>query len=376
MLPGGTYRETVTIDKPLTLDGAGQTTIRGSDIWSDWTQSGQTWVSALTVPAFSTANHGVCSANSPNCNASEQVFIDSQPAPFTLDAQRHVILSTDPTHRVVEVSTRERWIDTQSDGVTIQNMSFRHAANAAETGAIGNQSRNNWALKNCKLYYAHGGIVSLGGASGATVTGCDIAYSGCVGINGYLQRQAYVANNSIRWNNSSGFDSQNWGGGGMKFSSFTGLTVENNNIHDNVGPGVWCDIACTTVNIRNNHIHTNAGPGVQYEISTSGSLHSNVVWGVPADVPGLYISSSAHCDVSGNIVRAANRGIQVYDAKRSDAPAGGVQEVSVSNNAIELSTQGIPIFFGGLNTGSQVTASWNLCSLAGADWLSVDHYVS
>ena len=37
-VPPCTYREMVRITKPLTLDGHGQAEIRGSDVWSDWTQ--------------------------------------------------------------------------------------------------------------------------------------------------------------------------------------------------------------------------------------------------------------------------------------------------------------------------------------------------
>ena len=90
---------------------------------------------------------------------------------FVLDSARHVVLADNPTAHLMEVSTRPRWIDTQSDGVTIQNFTFLHAANAAQTGAIGNQNRNTWTLTNSQLYNAHGAIVSIGGASNVKSAG-------------------------------------------------------------------------------------------------------------------------------------------------------------------------------------------------------------
>jgi hypothetical protein len=50
---GCVYRETVAIDKPLTLKAApGGSEIRGSEIWDDavWSQRGSTWVSGKAVP--------------------------------------------------------------------------------------------------------------------------------------------------------------------------------------------------------------------------------------------------------------------------------------------------------------------------------------
>ena len=45
-------RETLSIDKPLTLIGETGAEIRGSDIWSAWQRQGSAWVSADAVPAF------------------------------------------------------------------------------------------------------------------------------------------------------------------------------------------------------------------------------------------------------------------------------------------------------------------------------------
>jgi hypothetical protein len=44
-VPACVYRESVIVGKPLTLVGYGAE-IRGSDVWTSWTQVGSTWVSS------------------------------------------------------------------------------------------------------------------------------------------------------------------------------------------------------------------------------------------------------------------------------------------------------------------------------------------
>jgi hypothetical protein len=39
------YRESVTVTKPLTLNGQGLSEIRGSDVWTNWTKKSTGWVS-------------------------------------------------------------------------------------------------------------------------------------------------------------------------------------------------------------------------------------------------------------------------------------------------------------------------------------------
>ena len=170
---------------------------------------------------------------------------------FALDSARRVLLHDDPTGHVVEVSTRERWVDSQSDNVTIQGFSFWHASNAAETGAIGNQDRNGWTLQDSKLYYAHGGIVSIGGAKNPNSRRASCATrsagSGYEGIDGFLNNNTLIQANRIFNNNLSGFDSVNWAGAGIKVVAFSNLVLDQNDVYNNNGPGLWCDIGCQGV---------------------------------------------------------------------------------------------------------------------------------
>src|SRR5215203_3865793 len=71
------YRETVTVDKPLTLKASSGTEIRGSDVWKEWSKSGSYWTSQDTLPSFSAS--GQCVTGTSRCVWPEQVFFDGKP---------------------------------------------------------------------------------------------------------------------------------------------------------------------------------------------------------------------------------------------------------------------------------------------------------
>jgi parallel beta-helix repeat protein len=309
----------------------------------------------LTVPAFSNQHQGVCADGSNKCNWPEQVYIDgtpltelspgSVPGPgqFALDNARHVVLHDDPNGHVVEVTTRERWVDTESDNVTIQGMIFWHAANPAETGAIGNQNRNGWTLQGNKLFMAHGGIVSLGGASNQNtqtrVLNNEIAGSGYEAIDGFQNVNTLIKGNVIYNNNLSGFDSVNWAGSGIKVVAFTNLTVDGNEVRNNAGPGIWCDIGCQGVVISNNRVHDNQGAGILFEISVGAKIYNNAVWNCSPTAPGINISSSANADVYSNLLAWNNLGIAVFSEDRANRPSQGTVGITIHDNMILSSGQ-------------------------------------
>ena len=49
------YRETVTINKPLTLRGGPDVHVWGPDVWTAWARSGRYWIKG-TVPRFEALN--------------------------------------------------------------------------------------------------------------------------------------------------------------------------------------------------------------------------------------------------------------------------------------------------------------------------------
>ena len=139
---------------------------------------------------------------------------------------------------------------------------MRHAANAAQTGAVGNQGRNGWTLQNNRLYDTNGATVVVGGASNPAtqtrVLNNQIAESGFEGIEGNQNVNTLIQGNEVYWNNTEGYD-VDWAGGGIKLSGLTNATLDTNVVHDNMGPGLWCDQACGNVTFSSNRVYNNGG---------------------------------------------------------------------------------------------------------------------
>jgi nitrous oxidase accessory protein NosD len=361
-VPACLYTESVVINKPLTLDGQGQAEIRGADAWWGWTPAGGGWSSSNTLPFFDNSAGVMCF--DPRCQWPEQVFIDGRPltqvAPgstpgagqFAMDGGRHVVIADNPNGHTIEVSTRTSWITTQSDNVTIRGFTMRYAANPAQTGAVGNAGHNNWTLANNNLYSTHGAIVVLGGPnSQLKVLNNQIAASGFEGILGFQNNDTLVQGNNVFWNNTEGF-LLDWAGGGVKFSRASNTVMDGNEVHDNLGPGLWCDDACSNITFSSNRVYRNAGarpngsgsPQIFFEISDGALISGNAVWGAYGNWPGIYLSNSADAEVRYNFVAWSDRGIQVSDYNRPGRLAQGIANVHFHDNIVLMSGPPYPSY--------------------------------
>ena len=379
--PACVYRETVTINKALTLAGRPGTEIRGSDVWTAWTAANSaTFVSQLAVgylPPVSLDQYA-CDPNTGNrCLWSEQVFLDgnglAQLAPgstpvagqFALvsTTDRRIRLGDNPSGRSVEVTTRPRWIVTKADGVTIQGLTMRHAANSAVKGAVSNDGFSNWTLQDSTLRDAHGANASLDSGSNVRLLRNDVARGGLNGIAGSGVRVGgVIQGNKINDNRTAEVAfSRNWGAGGLKLTQVTNFLVDGNEVGNNDGVGLWCDIGCTTVTISNNKVHHNRWQGINFEVSNGAKIHGNAVWengwgkaawGWGA---GIVVSSSANAEVYNNTLAWNYAGISVIAQNRPDAIRS--TGINVHDNKIIKKTV----------TGDFSATYWKNLSLA---WLS------
>ena len=200
-IPACVYRETVTISKPLTLVAQPGAEIRGSDVWTGWTQSGATWISASSVPTFYNPGWSCTPGSDGRCAWPEQVFVDGDPqyqvsgsstplaGQFKLDGSRRVVLGQNPSGHTVEVSTRDTWLIILSSDVTIDGFRMRHASAWAQGGGI--NVGGYWVgavdrvtIKNSILADSHGRIISIAGGTGHQILNNDISGAGCVGVGG------------------------------------------------------------------------------------------------------------------------------------------------------------------------------------------------
>lgn len=347
------YRETVTIDKPLIVDGRGIAQIRGSNVWTSWVQNGNLWMSTDTVPSFYA--HGECRPSSNGrCLWPEQVFIDGNPlyqvsstaipttGQFKVDSSRKIVLADNPVGHLVEVTTRNKWIHVSSANVTIQNFIMKHSSNDSQTGALTNGDGNAYystlVVQNNVLSHTHGGVVDVSRGSGHRIINNDIGFGGQKGIGGNQNSGTLVQGNKIHDNNTEQFDPA-WEAGGVKFAYLvTNLTYNNNEVYQNDGPGLWCDINCRDIIISNNRVYQNReSVPIFFEISDGTKIFGNKVfqntnsigWGFST---GILVSSSKNAEVYNNISAWNKREITVLSQDRGNSDWNSVTGNYVHDN--------------------------------------------
>lgn len=327
--PGGcVYRETVTIDTPLTLRGDPEAEIRGSEVWTGWAKSGPYWVKG-SLPDLSA--HGQCEEGSSRCLWPEQVFFDSRPlsqvasdpesGQFAVDGRRNIVLADDPTGHTVEVTVRQQWIVGESASVTIEGFTMRHAGNDSQrSGALSNRGHSDWTIQDNALSDAHGAVVSLTNGSNLELINNDISRGGQLGVHS-ARGDLLMRNNRVHHNNTEGFDA-GWEAGGAKTSTMVSLTADGNEVFGNEGPGFWCDEGCRNAIYSNNHVHHNQRMGVLFEIGSGAEISGNALWengwGFSAWGwgAGIVSSSSRDVEIHDNTLAWNADGISVISADR------------------------------------------------------------
>ena len=351
-VPGGcVYREKVVINKPLALEAGSGAEIRGSEVWTAWQKYGDYWMMG-EVPSFSTGQDVRCKSGTSRCLWPAQVFFDGRPltqvasrpteGEFAVDASHKVVLADDPEGHTVEVTTRQQWMTGGADDVTIRGFTMRHAANGREFGAITNRHdggvhyHRNWTLENNRLYDAHTAVVVLKG-TGGRLLGNEISRGGQLGVHGSGEN-ILIRANRIHHNNTEGFDPF-WEAGGVKMAyRVSNLTVDDNEVYANAGPGIWCDIDCTNVVFSNNRVHHNARSGLHFEISSGASIFGNTVWengwGAPSRPysPGISVEGSKNVEVHHNVVAWNASGISVIHMPRDEPRWNVVENIDVHDN--------------------------------------------
>jgi hypothetical protein len=314
--------------------GEGHAVLNGSRLLADFRREGGYWVVSSQI--WRRPKHGECLPNAPTCNQPEVVFIDDRPLAkvaskdalardrFYIDyAGGKIYLVDDPTNRHVEVTVASFAFESSAIDVLISNMTVEKFSSAAQKGAIHAREGARWTIENCEVRLNSGAGISIG--TGSRVHGCDIHHNGQIGIEGD-GKDIRIEDNRIWSNNIRGFDPA-WEAGGAKIAKSDGVTFRHNHVHDNSGPGLWCDIDCRNVVYEENLVENNQGSGIFHEISFNAVIRKNVVryngsgdrsWFWGADIT---IAASQDVEVSDNTltVAAGGCGIMLIDqGRRSD----------------------------------------------------------
>jgi parallel beta-helix repeat protein len=354
-----TYRESVTVNKPLTLDGQGVASLRGSDVWSGlWAASGGNWVSSQSVPTLHTETRDIClSGSDQRCKLPEQVFVDgaaqyqratgSDPGPgqFALNGSRNIVLGSDPAGKTVEVTTRQSIANAGANNVTLKGLDMRHSANQFQTGAVENDGFSNFTLQDSTVAYGHGENVFLRDAPGLKILNSSLTHGGCLGLGaphvGLEMRGGELAHNNTeefsRGNEAGGAKITDFGAAGDSRT----ILFDSVDVHDNNGIGIWIDIDVKNTTITNNRVYNNHDFGIFFEVSDGAEIAHNVVFNNGTDSSGyvwgaqIAIGNSRNANVHDNIVAWGADGIAVMSHNRTDWPAyNNVTGVKVHHNTI------------------------------------------
>ena len=263
------------------------------------------------------------------------------------------------SHGIVTVLTGNysaiRWaIDSNSSngdqtGVTIEYLTIEKFQPYGNAGAINQDSNTAWTVQyntitlnvpgagvilgadnilrdNCITLNGQYGFTSTntnpwgadpltGGPYNVTVAGNEISYNDTCDFEGLLDNPA------IGWSKYDPVPAQYRNGecgtvtpdgdqGGFKLWQTDGVTIENNYIHNNWGPGAWADTNNANTTYTGNAITDNDGPAVIEEISYNFSITGNYIagngWaeglgnrGFPT--PAIYISESGSDTTFGGV---------------------------------------------------------------------------
>ncbi|HZY48408.1 MAG TPA: right-handed parallel beta-helix repeat-containing protein [Devosia sp.] len=322
-----------------TFIGAQGATLNGSDVLTDWTQSGNTWAvggQTQAGPVFSGAEF-VAGTERPGYP--ETVFIDNTPlkpvdalskvvsGTFYFDyAADKIYIGDNPAGHTVEAGKVTDAFRGNATNVTVQNLVIEKYDPQVQEGAI--NGGQGWTIKNneVRLNYAAG----IQAHDGSQVIGNYVHDNGELGVDGN-GNNIVVQGNELSSNGFWSGVSPYWSAGGLKFAETDNLVVQGNYSHDNNGSGLWTDIDNIHTLYEDNVVAHNTINGIQHEISYDAIIRNNTLvgngygdtrgWGWGAD---LDIQNSQNVQAYGNRIdmTGGNNGIIEIQQDRGSGAHG------------------------------------------------------
>jgi parallel beta-helix repeat protein len=351
--------QTIRPKANTTLASAAHAVLTGSVPLTGWTKSGSTWVARGALPA-AYGMSGQCENNKANiCHLREQVFADGahltrvaslaavKAGTFYADYGANAIyLGSNPAGHAVEMSKTATAIESGATGVVVRGLTIEHFASAPQAGAL--VAGPGWKVTANDVRWNHAVGVMLVKASNTRVDRNLIRNNGQLGLGQYNSAAATVTRNVISSNNTDGFWIADWESGGIKSTRSSG-TVSGNLIKNNLGIGMWADVADDGRTISANKIIGNAADGIRYEISRNGVIENNTISGNGFgtgrgsgtslwDGGGININTSSSVSVRGNVVSGNVNGVTIQSRTRGSGPWGTylLRNVRVTGNTIKM----------------------------------------
>ena len=362
-LAPGIFRvaRTVRPKASQTLRGSNNTVLAGDVPLERWNREGAIWAARGYLPAdYEKAGQCEDTVSNP-CQVAEDLFLDGRPVrrvmeksavdatTFYADYSANVVyLGQDPEGRAATLARTRTAVTSDAPGVVIEHLTVRGFANLAQQGAVVVGGKD-WTVRDSVITANHGVGVMIAQADKAHVTGNTITENGQLGLGQYRSQGGRIENNRIVRNNTAGFWRADWEAGGIKVTR-SSSTISNNDVSNNLGVGVWIDLAGDGVAIADNKIGGNAACGIRYEISRNGRIVGNRVTGNGLALKrgagtglltgaGITVNTSSDVTIQNNAVDGNLNGIGVQSRSRGNGPWGKyvLEKVVVEGNVINLS---------------------------------------
>jgi parallel beta-helix repeat protein len=325
--------------------------------------AGSVAVSPGNVPSFQ-ANKNYCFANGTYSGFSAQILTGDGfygQGKAVLNGNNNVeqaIYTAAPSYAI----TPPTILNVTIDGFVVENYADpTGSSDPTPPGAINLYGINTLTLSNNSVGSVSEVGIQIGGyqccaynqdvygtgLTNGTITHNRVQNTGFSGLSVNGASNVSVTYNEVSGANTWNANKEESVAGLGKFDSDTGVTVSNNNVHDNNSHGIWFDVYDSNNTIENNQVGPNNIAGIFYEISYNAVISGNTIIdngaqdandGIAAPGAGIRISSSGagsgypgpqSITVSNNTLSGNHEGITMWDGHGTDLP---VNHVHVTGN--------------------------------------------
>ena len=333
VLRGGIYHESVRIDgKALDIRSATneRAVFDGAVAITSFTAQDGAW-STRWATQFTVRTGAPVLASVPAAGHPDQVFVDGAPqtevlrrdqvAPGTFfhdTATDQLWLGSDPTGHVVEASDLA-WALYLSNaaGSTLRNVTVRRYATPADDMAAVRVYSDDVDVRGLvSELNAYGGLSVIG--RHVSVSWSVLRDNGYIGMHAHLADDVSLVRSEVTGNNREHFDPKH-SASGVKITSSDGITVRDDVVSNNAGPGVWTDLTSAHITIVGNLVRDNGRSGIQVELSGHAVVADNVATGNAE--AGVWVLESNDVEVAHNHLTGNVRDIWVEDGPRTSADA-------------------------------------------------------